>query len=65
MRTFKSSQPIFGHKVTNSSLRLKRKLFHVPVPGAKKNYRVIYEINDKVLPALVLEIRDRKEIYRY
>jgi len=28
------------------------------------SYRVIYEINDRVLTVIVLQIGDRKEIYR-
>jgi len=28
------------------------------------NYRIIYEINDKVLTVLVIRIRDRKEVYK-
>ncbi|MBZ5728643.1 MAG: type II toxin-antitoxin system RelE/ParE family toxin [Acidobacteriia bacterium] len=45
-------------------LQSKEKLYRVHV-GPGRNYRVVYQILDKVLLILVVAVGDRKEIYRH
>jgi mRNA interferase RelE/StbE len=44
-------------------LEAKEKLYRVHI-GPGKNYRVIYQIHDQNLLVLVVNVGDRKEIYR-
>ena len=44
-------------------LEAKEKIYRVYI-GPGKNYRVIYQIHDEALLVLVVNVGDRKEIYR-
>jgi mRNA interferase RelE/StbE len=44
-------------------LEAKEKLYRIYL-GPGKNYRAIYQIHDEVLLVLVVNVGDRKEIYR-
>jgi mRNA interferase RelE/StbE len=44
-------------------LEAKEKLYRVYI-GPGKNYRALYQIQDEILLVLVVNVGDRKEIYR-